>query len=155
MAVRQVLDWLTEGYLFTTELLQALRVHFPFMATWEPAEIGNSYFALGYEEEPYWMKHFMEPDNPGEGVRELLVSNGTDPFQKIPVTSGDCYLHEIIPDGTKYVIMKHKQVNPDGSSLITYTLHGKETVVYPLGRPDSTEATQIATMVARECGIAV
>ena len=155
MAVRQVLDWITLKYPFTTELLVALRVHFPFMETWEPAEIDNSYFALGKEEEPYWLKMVMDESNTGDGIREVWVSDGTEAPHNLNLSFGDVSLHEVIPDGTRYIIMKEKRTNPDESVVYTYTLHGKETVVYPLERPERTDASQVAAMVARECGKAV
>jgi len=155
MANRQVLDWIAQGYPFTTELLVALRAYFPFMAAWEPAEIDNSSFAIGREEEPYWMKMILDEFNPGDGVREIYVSDGTDALQNLNLSPGDVYLHEVIPDGTRYIIMKWKRTNPDESVVYTYTLHGKDTVVYPLERPDRDNPLQIAAMVARECGKAV
>jgi hypothetical protein len=125
------------------------------MATWEPAEIDSCSFALGAEEQPYWMKTIMEEDNPGDGVRDIWVSDGIGPFKELDLTPGSVSLYEIIPEGTKYVMMRHKRFSADGSATITYTLHGKETVVYPLEQPTPTDDSQIAAMVARECGIAV
>ncbi len=151
--MRIVCEMVTTPYLLDTALLTELQSIFPFLSSWSPVDVGSVYFSLAEKEHEHGLTRVWDEGNMiVEGPTEIWTSDGlAAPVQLDLSTRVNQYVEiaPLLPIGTQFILCKVVDKRP-GYSKTTWRLLGKKGVSYPRAAP--TTASEIATMLALECG---